>query len=181
MYPSRLTIEFLTSMETVKTSLTKWFMLFYNKWFAQCRNLCFLLFDQRMRHKFNNQVYMKFIGESKFRQQGQNLINAEDFDDRLRQSQLNSNGRFTQNLINDIMTYVRLSAENVPWGSYERRKGIFHMQALQHCFYEPSVFITFVPDDVDSVLELWFMMERDPFHKHGLDVDNGNNKESVTM
>ena len=125
-------------------------MLFDDTRFAKSHPLRSLLFDQRQRHHLSQNVAIKFRGESKFKNKAIQLINAPDFDERLKKAQLDPDGEFAQKFIDEIMPCVRICAENVAWGPFERRKGISHMQALKVCFGGSSVFVTFAPGEIDS-------------------------------
>lgn len=92
------------------------------------------------------------------KKRGQELINADDFDERLRVAQLDHDGNVAQKFLDAIMPFMRITAENVPWGSYERRNGISHMQSLQHAFCESSMFVTFAPCEMNSHLAIRLAM-----------------------
>jgi len=83
-------------------------------------------------------------------EQFKEAINDEDFEDLLKDAQVDPKGVAAQDLLKKLLPFLNISGRQVPWGNNERNAEVTKLMA-EHRWYGPgSHFVNLAPGDVHN-------------------------------
>lgn len=144
---------------SVPTKAVRHLMFQFHNRFASCLRLIFLLFDQLQRHETARSVAARVKGNPKSISEFAHWVADPTFIEELRDALSRPNDPSTLVLIKKIMPHVAVCSATVPYTSAQRKAAMSKLYAMTEFFGPPSLFFTFVLDDINGVLNLRMSME----------------------
>ena len=137
---------------------TRHMLLQYDNRFAEARDFCLLLFNQKFRHtalrSVRDAIYANPNGMKAF----ETAINTPNLEEDLKKAEANPQGKEARHLVHTFMPLFRTCHAAVPFSTSERYAVMGKMNSMMLFFGPPSLFYAVAPNDIDNELSLCLSM-----------------------
>jgi hypothetical protein len=144
----------LPSQGTMPAKFVRHLLLQYDQRFSLDQQLLCLLFNQRQRQAANSVVRARVSSNPKLISELSNIINDENFEQRLQRGIVEPGSSAAQQLLRELMPAIRLAGKKIPYGRIERSECLPEMYSYCNFFGTPSWYWTVAPSDIDSRMVL---------------------------
>ena len=138
----------------ISTKRLRHMLLQAHNQFATNAPFIFTVFNQLQRHSASRSVSLKVKGSRWSMQQFMDIINSDDFSQRLAAAIENPTTQESKALAGAILTVARVPGAKVPWSALERKTAMYKLMAIMQYTGAFSIFGTIAPADMDSALML---------------------------
>ena len=146
--------EGLSSRGSVSLSMARHMLLQHAGTFAKTPHFMFAVMNQHTRHApaRSLSVHVKNKPES-FAAWAEYIVNP-DFEENAKLAQADPTGPEAKEILRQVFPFVRVTGRDVPYGPYEREKGITMLHAMCQMYNYPLLFYTFALDDLHNAIVL---------------------------
>ena len=137
---------------------TRHMLLQYDNRFAEARDFCLLLFNQKFRHTALRSVRDTIYANANRMKAFETATNTPNLEEDLKKSEANAQGKEARQLVHTFMPLFRTCHAVVPFSTSERYAVMGKMNSMMLFFGPPSLFYTVAPNDIDNELSLCLSM-----------------------
>ena len=137
---------------------TRHMLLQYDNRFAEARDFCLLLFNQKFRHTTLRSVRDSIYANPKRMKAFATAINTPNLEEDLKKAEANPQGKEARHVVHTFMPLLRTCHAAVPFSTSERYAVMGKMNSMMLFFGPPSLFYTVAPNDIVSKLSLCLSM-----------------------
>ena len=118
--------------------------------FAEARDFCLLLFNQKFRHttlrSFRDAIYANPNRMKAF----ETAINMPNLEEDLKKAEANPQGKEVRHLVHTFMPLLWTCHAAMPFSTLEQYAAMGKMNSMMLFFGPPSLFYTVAPNDIDN-------------------------------
>ena len=137
---------------------TRHMLLQYDNRFAEARDFCLLLFNQKFRHTALRSISDAIYANPNRMKAFETAINTPNLEEDLKKAEANPQGKEARHLVHTFMPLFRTCHAAVPFNTSERYAVMGKMNSMMLFFGPPSLFYTVAPNDIDNELSLCLSM-----------------------
>ena len=137
---------------------TRHMLLQYDNRFAEARDFCLLLFNQKFRHTALRSVTDAIYANPNRMKAFETAINTPNLEEDLKKAEANPQGKEARHLVHTFRPLFRTCHAAVPFSTSERYAVMGKMNSMMLFFGPPSLFYTVAPNDIDNELSLCLSM-----------------------
>ena len=137
---------------------TRHMLLQYDNRFAEARDFCLLLFNQKFRHTALRSVRDAIYANPNRMKAFETAINTPNLEEDLKKAEANPQRKEARHLVHTFMPLFRTCHAPVPFSTSERSAVMGKMNSMMLFFGPPSLFYTVAPNDIDNELSLCLSM-----------------------
>ena len=137
---------------------TRHMLLQYDNRFAEARDFCLLLFNQKFRRTALRSVRNAIYANPNQMKAFETAIDMPNLEEDLKTAEANPHGKEARHLVHTFMPLLRTCPAAVPFSTSERYAVTGKMNSMMLFFGPPSLFYTVAPHDIDNELSLCLLM-----------------------